>query len=616
MFRLREFLGVTAFFALGLLVLLVYLPGLNGPFLLDDFHNIHLSLLESWDFEYAVHLIASNTSGTLGRSVSMASIVFTGFFHGLDAWWFKYHNLLIHMLTGVGFFALGWRILLLVYSESRALWLSLFVVFLWALHPLFVSTVLYPVQRMAQLSTLWVVYVCLAYIYARTSNSEIIKAVLFWLLVPVGALLALFSKENGALLPFFLVLIEWFVSGRVGRGGRQDSLARIFVVLLPSLSAIVLVTLFWGQLTNYGPRDFTLIERLLTQAQVVWFYIGQLLLPRLSAMGLYLDYWPISRGLDYKVLLSLAGLGCTLFMVVWLRRLIPVFSFGVCWFFIGHLMESTFIPLEMVFEHRNYLPAWGLLLAVVSLLSLMANRYFRLCCILLMVFCLGFTYLTIERVGYWKSRESLAVISSVYHKDSFRAGMELASATVNAGHVALARDYTREAILVDPSKIGANIFLLISYCNDQDVPVGMLDSTLRAVESRELKVYGAMAMRTLMIKVANDRCAALSKRYVKKLVESVQPPQGVPKSTYFHLMAQVYAAHGDFARSSTYYKFAEGKVINLSLVTDVVGDYTRFGEHSMALNYLEKIKTDGRRRTSYEQRQIVEAIAILRAGDN
>jgi tetratricopeptide (TPR) repeat protein len=35
----------------------------------------------------------------------------------------------------------------------------------------------------------------------------------------------------------------------------------------------------------------------------------------------------------------------------------PLFSFAVLFFFLTHVIESTIIPLELIFEHRNYLPS-------------------------------------------------------------------------------------------------------------------------------------------------------------------------------------------------------------------------------------------------------------------
>ena len=50
-------------------------------------------------------------------------------------------------------------------------------------------------------------------------------------------------------------------------------------------------------------------------------------------------------------------------------RKFPLVAFGIAWFLIGHSLESSFIPLELVHEHRNYLPLFGMCLLPVGLLG-------------------------------------------------------------------------------------------------------------------------------------------------------------------------------------------------------------------------------------------------------
>ena len=60
----------------------------------------------------------------------------------------------------------------------------------------------------------------------------------------------------------------------------------------------------------------------------------------------------------------------------WLRRRLPVVACGILWFFVGHLLESTVIPLELMFEHRNYLPSFAVLLAVIGAVHAVRNATF------------------------------------------------------------------------------------------------------------------------------------------------------------------------------------------------------------------------------------------------
>src|SRR5690606_5451195 len=78
----------------------------------------------------------------------------------------------------------------------------------WLLHPLLVSTVLYAVQRMAQLSTFFTLLALLAWLKARTADKPRSFYFFGWFVMPAMSLLAMLSKENGALLPLYFLLLE------------------------------------------------------------------------------------------------------------------------------------------------------------------------------------------------------------------------------------------------------------------------------------------------------------------------------------------------------------------------------------------------------------------------
>lgn len=52
-----------------------------------------------------------------------------------------------------------------------------------------------------------------------------------------------------------------------------------------------------------------------------------------------------------------------------LRRRWPLVSLGIALFLGAHLLTATILPLELVYEHRNYFASFGLLLAVIPLLT-------------------------------------------------------------------------------------------------------------------------------------------------------------------------------------------------------------------------------------------------------
>lgn len=376
---------------LGLLAVLVatallYSIGLNGPLVFDDTDNLRpinrwLTGEVSW-----LRVVLDNNSGRLGRPVSMASFILNVWLFGPTIWGFKLVNLVIHLVNGALVYCLFGMFLqrkaLADQATRSATWLPLLGAAIWLLHPLFVSTVLYVVQRMAMLSAMFMLMTLLAYLHGRTALEEGRRRKAWLLLligVPVGTALAAFSKENGILAPALCALLEWFAfappAGR--RRAWPSRLVLIVGLLLPTVAGLVLTLVEWPQIVGgYANRPFTLEERLMTQGRVLWSYIGSFVLPFGPRLGLYHDDYVISRGLLDPPSTALALLGWfAAIAAAWrARHSIPGFPLGLGIFLIGHALESSVFPLLMYFEHRNYLPAAGAIWALMSLGAAAASR--------------------------------------------------------------------------------------------------------------------------------------------------------------------------------------------------------------------------------------------------
>lgn len=374
--------------ALSLLLLVVgalYLPGAQGPFLLDDFAAIvdNLALRSAGlDGPGLLQAALSSNAGPFGRMLPMASFAVDHALGGLTPEAFKRTNILLHLAITVLVYLLA-RSLCAALDETRpsparALddagrrWVPVLVAALWALHPQHVSTVLYVVQRMSQLAMLFVLWATWVYVDARRRQLAGDWRGGAWrmvLLVPPLFLAALLSKENGALLPVLLLTIELTFFRFALPGGKQASaLARLPFALMMAAALALLGYLGAVGLgfTNTGSlRDFTPWERLLTQPRLLTDYLLQLVWPVPTSMPFYYDWVAPSRGLldpTGTLPAALLWLGLTAVACVWRTRR-PIFAFAVLWFLAGHLLESTSIPLELGFEHRNYLPAFGLAFA-------------------------------------------------------------------------------------------------------------------------------------------------------------------------------------------------------------------------------------------------------------
>ncbi|MGE0483117.1 MAG: hypothetical protein AB7Q81_03165 [Gammaproteobacteria bacterium] len=403
----------------------IYHPGLDGGYILDDFAVVHplVKAPAAVDVDSVFREF-----GPLGRPVAMLSFLFNArLADGLAAW--KAVNLALHLVTGLLVFLFARRLFAWVATERPAAeWCAAFAAVWWLLHPLFVSTTLYTYQRQAQLAALFSLLALLAYLAARRRQAAGGSGGTALLTASGLTALAALSKENGALVPVYWLLLEgtvlrdcprpaWFTR-MLWWGSAGAALVGSALLVLHYEALLV---------TPYTWVDYTLSERLLTQCRVVPIYLGLLFVPRLSALGFYHDDLALSRGL-LDPPSTLAGLllivGLVLLAVHWRRRR-PLVSFGIGLFLAGQILESSVFQVEMMFEHRTYLPAIGVFVAVAAVgAELPLRRLARgaLATIALAAFALA----TAARVASWSSTERLYTDLFVQHPDSLRARIALA----------------------------------------------------------------------------------------------------------------------------------------------------------------------------------------------
>ncbi len=435
-----------------------YWPGQSGPALLDDLSSVmvigdlHTHPELAWDY------ITGDASGPLGRPVSIASFVLEKLFLDGSLATSKQINIALHLCNGVLVIWLFW--LLFRHIEVPGYpWLALVLGAGWLLSPLFVSTVLYVVQRMAMLSASFMLLACIAYTYWRLRLAR--QAFSAALLAPVAicVLLAVFAKENAVVVIPVLLLLEalWFqfadATGQPIRWLRRTTLWLIAAGAAGLL--LVLVLDYQGLEQGFTHRYFTLGERLLTQGRIVWDYVGQMYAPDVLRMGLYHD--------DVVLSTSLYQPGSTLYAIIgWLgvlalctalsfRRWGRYPAFGIAWFLVGHSVESTVLPLELYFEHRNYFPGIGLFLLLGTLFAAVARRWPQTASPLLVYlacYVLWLASLTGSQVQIWSSHPLLILNHLNAHPDSFRANSDMAVQMANVGEFEAAQEYSARAFAV------------------------------------------------------------------------------------------------------------------------------------------------------------------------
>ena len=434
-------------FAALLLAGIAYYKGLSGDYLFDDVTNLLLNKqiqISQLNAETLTAAAFSYGSGIETRALTMLSFALNYYFFGIHPFSFKLINLLIHLLNGVGLFLLANQLLTAyrrIYrpeiTEETTLLISLAVAAAWLLHPLNLTAVLYVVQRMTSLATLFMIAGLNLYVWGRLrlwEHKSGLHLILIGLLV-FGPL-AFLCKQIGALLPLYMLVIEITLFRFRNQAGQLDHRISGFFIaalLLPAIGCLIwLVTDPQRFLGNYAVRPFTLDERLLTEARVVLFYLRLIIAPSLAALGFYHDDIPLSHGwLDPLSTLPsvIAVIGLPVGALL-LRRKAPLVSLGILWFFAGHMLESTILPLEITFEHRNYLADFGILFALFFLLldSGLSAKTLQIRRASAAIFIAIFFGLTLTRATHWDNSVDQAIYSAAHHPRSARA-------TYSAGRV-------------------------------------------------------------------------------------------------------------------------------------------------------------------------------------
>ncbi len=543
----------------------LYWIGLTGPFMFDDVPN--LAPLLRWLDGQATwqEVVFGNASGMLGRQLSMASFLVSTWLGGFVPFSFKLGNLIVHLACGL----LGWLLLRRLLARdprlaANAELLASIVVALWLLHPLHVSTVLYAVQRMAQLSTLFVLAALLVWWQGREAlTAQRMGPALAWLFLgfPLCLLAGLLSKENAAVAPALCLVLELAYFTRAPRSRRV--LAAFFgvFVLLPLLVvALSLVLEPQRLLGSYGFRDFTLAQRLLTQPRVLMDYIGSLLLPISPAMGLFSDDFVLSTGwlTPPTTVLSILGLLGLSTLAIALRTRAPGVFAGWFFFLVAHGVESTILPLELYFEHRNYLPSFGLLLAVVSLCTLAAKlptnviSMRQLGLLAAGGFALIFAFATLGQALVWRYEDTIAEQALKHHPKSVRANQAIATNAINRGRYdeslaaqdrIIASGHPRGRVLGHLDRVSIKCL--------RGGGADVLDLRQAVAHAQpKLSIGEVQAVNLLLTASAERRCAPVSEAMIAdtilRLVDAAtaQPDDAGPKRQLRYAAAFVYARAG------------------------------------------------------------------------
>jgi len=452
-----------------LLGFLTYSNTFQASFNFDDRgnieNNVHIRMTElSWQEIADVFRGKSRT-----RPVPMLTFALNYYFGQYNVVGYHLVNTLIHVINAVLLYLfLRTTLGLFPTPLPNPSWVALFAALLWLVHPVQTQSVTYIVQRINSMAALFYMLCLLLYVRGRIAQRQragnpqsqsapvaqqtpFPSPFLWFAGSGLAGLLAIGSKETSVTLPFFVFLYEWYFFQDLSWPWLRRCLPWILCACAPAvLLATVHVSIYAEILTDYQKWGFTLSERLLTESRVVVYYVSLLFCPHPSRLTLDYDF-PLSYSLfdPPTTLLSLCILAGLLGLACWLAKRERLLSFCILWFLGNLVIESSVIPLDLVFEHRLYLPSMLVSLAMVVCLY----RYVRpsqlatgLLCVAVVVLSLW----TAQRNEVWQDPVSLWSDAVKKSPNKARPYSNLGEALAGQGSLEGAVAHYRKALQLQP----------------------------------------------------------------------------------------------------------------------------------------------------------------------
>ncbi|MDW7773842.1 MAG: tetratricopeptide repeat protein [Desulfobulbaceae bacterium] len=442
------YLTALSFLLIGIFV---YSNSLNVPFYFDDFNTIQDSSLRMDNFSLDTITNAVSKGKLKERPVANLSFALNYFLHGYMVQGYHIVNITIHIFNSIILYYFILLTLKLPANKDKfrnPLLIAYVTSLIWLVHPLGTQSVTYLVQRMNSLAFMFYLLSMICYVRARSQQIQFSKSNLsgpvygnFCLTIFFGVL-AIGSKEISASLPIMILIYELYFFQDFSF---KPTKVKILWLGLIAASLIGLMYLYLGQnpwrifTSTCSGREFTAYERLLTQFRVLIHYITLTVFPHPDR--LIFDYnFPFSRSFltPITTLYSFLALFVVFLTSLIIARKERILSFCIIGFFITLVIESSIICLELVYEHRTYLPSIFLILFFVTGIYRITNAS-RIVLGCLLIIVIPFSVWTYERNQIWQD-------PLVFWKDTVNKAPDKPRSLNNLGNAFYYRDNYDEAI--------------------------------------------------------------------------------------------------------------------------------------------------------------------------
>lgn len=361
------------FISLLIILIAVYSNSFYGEWHFDDFFNIVDNpniQIKSFTWDNIKHCIYGLSQERPSRPLSYLSFALNYYFGGSNVFGYHVFNFIVHYLAAIFLFLFIYNTLKAPLIKEKYLNIAypvaLLATFLWALHPIHVTSITYIVQRMASMAGLFFIMSMYFYLKARTQNKFSHSVILFFFSF-ISGLAAVLSKENAAMLPVCILIYDLFII----QGLNKENIKKFFKYAALPLVVILIIGYiyidFSAILEQYNIRDFTMVQRLLTEPRVILFYLSLLFYPIYSRLTLLYDM-DVSRTLlqPWTTIPAILAIIFLIGFAFYIAKKRPLLSFCIIFYFSNHVIEGSIFSLELIYEHRNYLPSMLLFVPVAE----------------------------------------------------------------------------------------------------------------------------------------------------------------------------------------------------------------------------------------------------------
>lgn len=510
-----------------LITVVAYSPGLSGGFLFDDFINLkNISVFSRFEgIDAFIRYIFSYNSGALKRPISTLSFLINSTTWPANPLFFKLTNLFIHITNSILLFIVTKQILTLFkYPQKTVNSIAILHMAIWTLHPFFVSTTLYVVQRMAMLPVTFILLGMYFYIHGRliVKDNNFKARIYLFIAIYVCTFFAVLSKENGIILPLLIFLLEYVIINNRAR----DTLKKIdkyaFLVIPSSVVIISFLISIPHFLDGYGIRSFTMTERLLSESRVLVMYLYHFFTPEYFTEGVFADVIITSKSLFNPIttITSILFLSILLFAAITYRKKYRLLSFSILFFFISSVIESTIVPLELYFEHRAYLSMLFIALPLsVFTIKFIDESKVKLILILVIFSLLPIT--TYFRSNLWGDNINLIMRSADKFPQSVRA-------IENKANILNQLNRNQEALILLENAINSidRLSLQFNYfnlkCGIGESKIADIDHLLNTIKSGVFIKEDRASLITTFKLLNSDLCFKSSKKYTISIIDIVK----------------------------------------------------------------------------------------------